>query len=268
MPEIDIVCPSGLSGTIRGLQGRELDLFANREELQKRRVGRRILDNCWVKTRDRGVYEEKDFHQNGNPNFDKVLQGDRLFVLLNVRIATHGPEFAFRYQCSKDTCRHPYEWTLKLDEDLPIYDFPEESLENYKAHNTFQTDLDGETVFFKLMTGDDELEVIKLYDLAPDMQATTSLMQRIIKIKGRDGSMIDDSNDIREWAQNLSFGATRDLIDLMDEVDGGVETAIEIRCPKCGNIEDIQLPLDAPEFWTPRRRKRSGKRKVRQRSRG
>jgi polyhydroxyalkanoate synthase len=56
MPSL-IVCPSGLAGEIRGLTGREGKLLADRTLARSGATVDRILQSCWLKTTDPGVYD-------------------------------------------------------------------------------------------------------------------------------------------------------------------------------------------------------------------
>jgi hypothetical protein len=62
---------------------------------------------------------------------------------------------------------------------------------------------------------------------------------------------------IKAWLNDLPMGSMYDLIESLDEHDGGIETEIEVECPHCGAGEEIDLPLDRREFWSPRKLKRS-----------
>jgi hypothetical protein len=46
------------------------------------------------------------------------------------------------------------------------------------------------------------------------------------------------------------------LLDSFDEADGGVETSIEVECPACGGVQDVQLPFERG-FFLPTTRTRS-----------
>ena len=84
--------------------------------------------------------------------------------------------------------------------------------------------------------------------------ATTTLIQRVVEVKQADGTILTDGNDLAAWAKRFEFASALDLIAEMDAVDGGVETDIEIECPHCGNIMDVEIPFDGGTFWVPRNR--------------
>ena len=52
----------------------------------------------WEETADPGPY---DFGDN-DIDWGAVLQGDRFFALLQIRVLTYGPEYAFAVSCQAD----------------------------------------------------------------------------------------------------------------------------------------------------------------------
>jgi hypothetical protein len=259
MPEVQVHAPSGLKGTVRGLRGEELNLFANQQEAKRRAIGNQILNACWVSTEDMGpAYETAD-----SVDFDKILVCDRFYAMLQIRIATHGPEFIFPSQCVAPACRQRFEWMLDLEKNLDVYDLPPASVEEFRTANRFETQLEDETVYYRLLVGSNEEEAQKAAKMAPSAVATTALTQRVVGVKRPDGVMLSDGNDIAAWAKRLSVSSTLALIDTMDQADGGVETEIEIQCPHCAGIMDVDIPFDSGAFWVPKKSKRSGGRKAR-----
>ncbi|MFH1919263.1 MAG: hypothetical protein ABIP48_05155, partial [Planctomycetota bacterium] len=76
-----ITCPSGLSGRIRGMKVREERVLTDRKLAKSGGQVDRLLAACWEETLDPGPYDfgDKDI------DWDLVLQGDRFFVLLQLR---------------------------------------------------------------------------------------------------------------------------------------------------------------------------------------
>lgn len=267
MPEQDVHAPSGLKGKVRGLQGEELNLFANQQEAKRRGIGDRILKACWLETTDVGT--TYDFGGDDTIDFDKVLTCDRFYTMLQIRIATHSKDFDFPVQCTKGSCRKRFDWVLDLDKDLEVYDLPAESRAEFKTANRFETTLGDQTIFFRLLVGENEKEAQKAADMSPNALATTAIAQRVIGFRGPgQTTTTTDGNDIAAWAKRLGVSNTLELISNMDKADGGVETEIEIQCPFCGHIMDVDVPFDSGAFWVPRKKKSLSGRKVRQKNRG
>lgn len=261
MPETKVHAPSGLKGRVRGLQGEELNLFANQQEARRRGIGKQILSACWLGTDDYGPAYASD--ASDEIDFDQILVCDRFYTMMQIRIATHGPGFDFPVQCTHSACRKRFEWTLDLLQNLEVYDLPAESIAEFKTANRFETPLGDETVYFRLLVGANEEEAQKAASMSPHALATTALTQRVVGVKQADGKALTDGNDVVAWAKRLGVDKTMTLIDAMDGADGGVETEIEIQCLYCGHIMDVDIPFDSGAFWVPKKSKRSKKRKAR-----
>jgi len=250
MPEIHVTLPSGAKGTIRGLKGRELNLFANRAAARRGKTAAKILQGVWLTTSDAGPLYDTEI------DWTKAPACDRFTALFYARIATFGAEYAFRHQCAH--CGKKYNWVEDL-EKRPVKALPESSIARFKDGNKFRTAVtdpkgDERVVEFQLLTPKLEGKIDQAQSLAPTEKATASLAQRIVQIEGVE----EGKGPVKRFLEDLDVGPLYDLMELMDEVDGGIETSIEVDCPHCGDTEDLELPLGR-EFWDPERRKRSTK---------
>jgi hypothetical protein len=105
-----ITCPSGLTGRIRGMKAREERILADRKLARSGAQLEQILAACWEETLAPGPYDFGD-----QPiDWSKVLQGDRFFTLLQVRVLSYGPEYAFSVPCENRSCRARIEWEVDL----------------------------------------------------------------------------------------------------------------------------------------------------------
>lgn len=253
MPQIEVKLPSGARGRVRGLKGEEINLFANRQSSRRGQTAMQILKNVWIETIDPGPLYGKD--GAGQIDWDKAPSCDRFTALFYARIATYGSEYTFRHQCEE--CRKRFEWALDLKDDLTVKDLPEDSIFKFQNGNKFTTEvMDSEgnyrKIVFQLVTPKLEEKVDQVQNLAPKEKATASLAQRIVSIEGIE----DGKGPLKRFLNEMEAGPMLDLVEAMDEADGGIETRIEIECPHCGHIMELDLPL-REEFWSPSRRKRS-----------
>lgn len=240
-----ITCPSGLSGRVRGLKGKEAKLLSDRNAAKKGLVFEQILASCWEETLEPGPYELK----HGKPDWSEVLVGDRFFVLMQIRIATFGDDIEFRVECENDMCGRKYNWELPLSQ-LPMKQLAPEALAKFQTGNRFETTIsDGTTVYFGLRTGADEVKAAQMVRTSgmPDM--VTALLFRIQEIEGV------ENGRKRAFADDLSLGDIRKLLADFDANDCGIETTIETECPSCGKHQECQLPFDG-QFWMPEMKKR------------
>jgi hypothetical protein len=246
MPPVTL--PSGLAGEVRGLTGREGKLLTSADAAKSGRVFDEILAGCWVSTTNPGPYR---LGADGRPDWQKVLVGDRMAALLKVRAATFGPTFAFGVQCEAAVCRHRFEWELNL-ETYPIKPLPERSIEAFRngSHLSAKFPRDGRAVTFKLLTGADAQRLAGFMKAAKhDDKLITSLLGRIVEIAGVEG------NDRRKVLEAMPFGDLTELLNEIDEQDGGIESDLWVECPACGTSQEIKIPFSGREFWIPSKRK-------------
>jgi hypothetical protein len=249
-----IHCPSGLSGSIRGLKVREERFLADRKLAKAGTLVDELLRACWLETHDAGPYE----FEGGKVAWDQVLQGDRFYALVEMRALTYGPDYAFAVTCREDGCRARIEWEVDLRE-LPVRALTDESRASLLAGNRFETRLpDADCrVWFRLFTGADERRLPALRKQAGDRMLSAMLALRVVEVEG-----VDD-RERRRFLEDLSMRDADFLVDEFDRVDCGVETSIEIECPECLARQDVQLPFDQTFFMpakgrTARRRDRTG----------
>lgn len=96
-----ITCPSGLTGRVRGMKVREERILADRKLAKSGGQVDELLGACWEEMLDPGLY---DFGDKGI-DWGAVLQGDRVYALLQVHALTYGLEFAFALGYQNNGCR-------------------------------------------------------------------------------------------------------------------------------------------------------------------
>ena len=240
-----ITCPSGLTGRIRGMKVREERILADRKLAKSGDQVDRLLAACWEETLDPGPYDfgGKDI------DWDMVLQGDRFYVLLQLRALTYGPGYAFSVGCQSPACRSRIDWELDLV-DLPVRPLPEDSRQALVAGNRFGTTLpdSGLKVWFRLLTGADERKLPQLRKQAGDRILSAMLALRVVEIEG-----VEPRRKL-QTIEDLSLRDADFLVDEFDRVDCGVETGIEIECPDCGVVQELELPFERTFFMPGKQR--------------
>lgn len=234
-----IECPSGLTGEIRGLKVRELNVLANRKLAKGGGQIDAILTSCWTSTIEPGPY---DFGDKGI-DWNKVLQGDRFCALLEIRAASLGNIYPFGVVCQSDACRHRFEWEVALDE-LPVRRLSDVSRELFRSGNRFETRLEGsgKRVWFHLAVGSDERRFAKIRQSSREQLWSAMLALRILEIEG-----VKDTEK-RRFLEDLDVAEAEALRVEFDRVDCGVDTTIEVECPECFMLQDVDLPFDQRFF--------------------
>jgi hypothetical protein len=250
-----IHCPSGLIGVLRPLSMREEPLLTDRELARTGRQVDALLRACWVEVLDPGPYTLGE----GPLDWGKVLQCDRFYALLQLRVASYGPSYAFAVNC--DACRARINWQINLT-DLPTRTLATDSRATFAGGNRFETHLPdaAKTAWFKLLNGDEERELPQLRKQSQDRPLSSLLNHRVLEIAGI------PEKDKRAYIEQLSMRDANHLISEFDRVDGGVDTAIQIECTECFAVQDVDLPFSAGLFMpsqmkaTPARRSASSRR--------
>lgn len=229
---------------------REERVLADRKLAKSGSQLEELLTACWEATEERGPY---DFGDTG-VDWGAVLQGDRFFALLNIRALTYGPDYGFAVSCRN--CRARIEWEVDLTK-LPARPLSPESRAAFIAGNRFETTLpeEGKRVWFKLLTGDDERKLPALQRAAPDRMLSSVLAYRVLEVEGV------DPKDKRAFLEDLTLRDADFLVDEFDRVDCGVDTTIEVECPECREVQDVDLPFDSA-FFLPGK-ERTARRKAR-----
>lgn len=253
MSELEVVCPSGLTGVVRGWKAREANILSNRREVRSGTSFDKILSACWLSTTDPGPYAGVI---NGTVDWGKVLTCDRFWALLCIRAATFGDNYEFDVNCQdRGMCGKRIKWELNLME-LPYKSLPEESRKKIaEGDNNFPYTLQwgehaGRNLSFRLMTGDSERRGAKLLEGQTARLVVASLASRVVSV-----DQVERGGLVR-FLDDLEMADLMMLVDAFDAVDGGVDTTIDIECPHCGLGQDVELPL-GPGFFLPRSMKAS-----------
>jgi hypothetical protein len=56
----------------------------------------------------------------------------------------------------------------------------------------------------------------------------------------------------RKFLEEMDLADAAMLLDQFDTVDGGVETRIQVECPVCLGVQDVELPFERG-FFLPRK---------------
>jgi hypothetical protein len=234
-----ITCPSGLRGRVRGMKVREERVLADRALAKSGGQVEALLAACWEETLDPGPYA----FEGGRADWSRVLQGDRFYALLQVRVLTYGPLYAFSVTCREGGCRAAIAWELDLLA-LPVRPLADESQAAFAAGNRFETSLPdaGYRAWFRLLTGADEQRLAAAARGPGERAFSAMLALRVLELEGV------DPLQKRRALEDLTLRDADFLLGEFDRVDCGVDTAIEVECPRCLATQEVELPFDRTFF--------------------
>lgn len=277
-----ITCPSGLSGIVRGLGVKEIEVLADKDLFKTGEYMDEFLRRCWVETTDAFAYPLDAAKKQ--PLWGKVLACDRFYAYVQIRRATWGDDYPLDTQCVAPGCRELLQLNIPIPK-LSVIELPEESRKAFADGNRLETyfgrqvryepvdpeNPDGEQreaeiidpgkrVIWALPTGEAQWRLAKdrrtQKKLKPNQKQNPlldALMMRIVEVEG-----VDTKTGLRRWLEAQELKPVRELFDHMDEQDGGIETDVPVTCQYCDSAWKFSLPF-GPEFIFPDKglRKRS-----------
>src|SRR5690606_7638251 len=126
--------------------------------------------------------------------------------------------------------------TLDIDADMPARPLPAASVDAVRAGRPLETTLpDGRRVSFRLPTQASAERALRR--LRPDRGPARLLTTRVVAVDGVEGP------ELERLLLGLGETTAAELLERMDEADGGIVTRTEFSCARCGRTEARQLPL-------------------------
>jgi hypothetical protein len=238
MAEIEVTCPSGLKGRIRGMKARDFRVFADQRAARSGVGTTQLVAACWCETTDPGVYQ---FDAGGKLSWDGVFLGDRSVAIVGLRRATYpGEPYAFKVSCQ--ACRRSIDWELDL-EQLPIKPMSEQTRAVLASgKNEFSTTVDGRRVSFKLLRGSDNAQQARLQMLLGP-QVKGRVLSAVSRLLSVEGLVSPGAEELLEYIEDLGMAELTQLQAAFDEVDFGLITSIEVQCQWCEVVQEIELPF-------------------------
>ena len=241
MFEPDIVCPSGLTGRVRGLAGQEYKVFANKEVVAGSRIFDRVMTSCWVDTFSVPDLYKKNgaLRQDGTLDWGRVLTCDRFYALSQGYTAGDplGGSYSATRQCVNSRCRHVFKVEVDPYTDFETLDIDPAVMKALEEASPLEQDIGNDRMFYQLITGD---AVPRRKQPAAEV-GLSRLAARIAKVERSDGRTIQGAGVVT-WLRRLSVRDWQDVLDAVDDIEGGLDTTVEITCPECFQRWDQYVP--------------------------
>lgn len=246
---MEIVCPSGLRGIIRGMKVKELGAMSDSKLLRSGKIIDNLVATCWEKTISPGPYTYTTDHLP----WESMLQGDRAWAFLALRVATFGNEYSFTHVCSNDMCKFKYDVVVQLD-TLKQKPLPKTSYSHVHDNAQLVTEVAGKQLAFRLLRCSDDQ---RLKHLTEDRKLAFPVAQIVTRIVAIQDIPDSDIEGIVEWIEALPLADGLALREIMETADCGVEMEVTANCPnpRCGNTESFDLPLGSAFFQVQKTKK-------------
>lgn len=205
--------------TIRGMKGVEIStIYSSLTEASIDEVIKAVTDD-------------------GQIDVDLLTDEDKLFILLETRKLTFGPEVKQSLRCP--FCNHIHEYTIDLD-NLPIHLLDETNF------NDIITLSSGDTVTKRLPNKltYEEIENARIkFNYPPTYNFILGIASKIDKINGRRLTIREQV----EWLENLDGKLLVEVAESINFVYG-VENTYIVNCVKCGTNFTGGVGLNADLF--------------------
>lgn len=216
--------------SLRGMTTRdEKILYAS----QGGNVFKKLLKSC--------ITDPKDLDTN------KLIASDELFLVLQLRMITYGPEYKVEAQCPH--CGKTNTYKLMLNElDINYLD------DNFKEPITVKLPRSGHTLELKILRNEDSEFVeryskkfAKQFNLSVrEVEFTARLAKYILSI---DGHKVDFETAI-DFVNNMMSRDTAEIRSAMSKILVGVDTRVSVDCLSCNEEFTFNMPLTS-EFFRP-----------------
>lgn len=239
----DVTCPSGFQAVFRSMKVRDEQLFTDRKLAKSGKTISALLSACWQETRDPGPYT---LPEGGKPDWDAMLVADRTHLLVQLRIGSYGAAYDFRVTCG--SCVHHFIWSVDLGE-LAIHKVSEAGRQHTKTGEPLLMTLpDGRSVKIKLLTGEDEAFVGRVAAQDETKLLALHLARRITEIDGK-----TRWDDVLKVVEDMEAADADRIWNVIDELEGGVDTGFDLECPQCKRLQQVMLPFEG-SFFSSRKR--------------
>ncbi len=231
---VKLETPAGHKVEMRKMKVSEEDILTDMQLTKEGKTFDRLLEAC--------IKSEMPLK--------KMLIGDRVFLLIKLRLISKGNIYEARFNCP--SCTEPF----KSDIDLEKIKVQKLNKKNLKLDDS------GRYVFWteplpeskkkfklRLLIGDDEDKLSEIRKDYPKQFMSRLLLIRTTEIEGEKMKNINMFLD-------LDSEDSQYLRDTYDDHDCGMDTEIEVVCPNCYMTQTINLPIDQVSFFLPSNKKK------------
>ncbi len=204
-----------------------------------------ILSACAVGVVDAGPYDFLSV--GGKPKWDSMARADRFQAMVDLRCISYkeGHVFEADLRCPAMTCGHRFGWEIDLKTDLLRVPMPEESVAAVREGRPFEVTIDNRVVKFTMALGKTEQTYNALLEQHEDRDMACALRSRIVEVEDL------RPHEIMDWLdggrgdkfEGLTSEDAEEMREAFDVVEGGIDTALEAKCPRCKEYFDFDLPF-------------------------
>ena len=182
-----------------------------------------------------------------NIDLNQLIAADEMFLIIQLRMVTYGPEYKVSATCPK--CGRTETYTINLG-DFDVDYLPDEFSEPIEV----TLPRSGDKLSLKLLRNEDTEFVekyakkfAKQYNLpVREVEYGCRMARYITAINGE----AVDFNDAREYVDNMPSMDSMKMWSALDKILVGIDTTATVTCAGCGEDFDFTMPITS-EFFRP-----------------
>lgn len=219
---------------IKAMTAQEEDILMSRALIKDGTVLTHLMSSCLI---DKTI----------NPR--DMLNGDRLSVLVAIRITGYGPNYKVDCSCSACGTSQTAEFDLS---NLAIKRLEISPIAPGTNQFEYVLPVSKKKVIFKFLTGRDEEERDMIMERRrksmPDMLVDNVVTSRIeFSVLSIDG--ITDKNKINAFIRSMPAHDSRSFRKYIADNEPGIDMSDDLTCVKCSAVTRVSLPIGPTFFW-------------------
>jgi hypothetical protein len=218
---------------VKAMTAREEDILTSQAYIKDGTVLTELIRSCMT---DKSV----------DP--DDLINGDRVALMIGIRVTGYGPEYKASATCSSCSKRNDIITDLGA---LQIKRLGIKPVKEGKNAFEFKLPVTKKTVIFKFLTNNDEKEreVIaknqaKILKTKTNNSVTSFLEHSILSIDGK-----SDKLKIKHFVQNMPAFDSKALRQHISDSEPGMDMKWSFNCSECSADSETNLPITAEFFW-------------------
>jgi hypothetical protein len=219
---------------ISELTGEEEDMLASRTVPANKKMSI-LIGRCVTRIGD--ITDKGKIAMIAN----KLTVGDRTFLIFALRRLTLGELYPFRVGCPQ--CNKEGMYQVQMS-DLEVREMPTPEKRVYEHELP-----SGKAVRFRIMIGSDEERVSKMRSM--DDKVSAAMLMRLELLDGKPPTL--------QEIKRLTMRDRDDLRCAFEDVDGGVDTTLEMTCSNCGAEFESDVDAGQAGFFFPSMTRRKSK---------
>lgn len=219
------------------MTGYEEDILGDKSKHTSGMAINEVLSRCLVRIGD--LKPEKPTRGKFFlPHLDKMLVGDRTYLLIRLRQLSLGDSFAFETKCPACKVRIP-RFTVDLA-SLTVK--PMEDPTKREWNVTLPSSKLGAS--FRALVGADERALNQIRKQKKEDFFSSLLMLRLTELGGDKVSSVTQLKKLTVKDRDFLRGQ-------FDKIEGGIDTQIQCACESCGHEWEMVLPIGEHSFFFP-----------------